>query len=384
MQQMFLRHRSLLGRPVGVPAGAIFLAVVAIGRADAQSSESRYDALWDRAAVYTGESDSLLRSVELSGRFQVDQAYVDSGDESHSETNLRRMRLGAKIQFRDDWLFHAEAEYDPQDGEPVYQRLTDAYVAWSPSDAVELTVGKHGAPFTMDGMTSSKELIAIDRSNLTNNIWFTEEYIPGVSVEGGVGRWRYHAGFYSSGSKNRGFGDSDGGEFMLGTVRYDLAEQLGADEAVLSLNLVDNDPDPNNGFTRPLENVTSVTFAFKSGAWSVRSDLSTAQGYLGQSDLQGVMVMPFYDLGDSVQLVARYTYLESDDANGVRFGRYENEIESGRGDEYREAYVGMNYYWYGHKLKLQTGLQYADMRDRAADGGAYTGWSWTTGFRISW
>jgi phosphate-selective porin OprO/OprP len=44
----------------------------------------------------------------------------------------------------------------------------------------------------------------------------------------------------------------------------------------------------------------------------------------------------------------------------------------------------MNYYLYGHKLKLQTGLQYADMRDRAADGGKYTGWSWTTGFRISW
>jgi phosphate-selective porin OprO/OprP len=378
-----MRHNTLVARLVGLPAGAILVAVV-IGRAEAQSSESRYDTLWDRANVYTGDGDSLLRNVQLSGRFQVDQAYVDSGEETHSETNLRRMRLGAKFQFRDDWLFHAEAEYDPQDGEPVYQRLTDTYVAWSPNDAVELTVGKHGAPFTMDGMTSSKELIAIDRSNLTNNIWFTEEYIPGVSAEGEVGRWRYHAGFYSSGSKNRGFGDSDGGEFLLGTVRYDFAEQLGADEAVLSLNLVDNDPDPNNGFTRPLENVTSVTFAFKSGAWNVRSDLSTARGYLGQSDLAGVMVMPFYDLNGSVQLVARYTYLESDDANGVRFGRYENEIESGRGDEYREAYLGMNYYWYGHKLKLQTGLQYVDMRDRAADGGAYTGWSWTTGFRISW
>ncbi|HLF10503.1 MAG TPA: hypothetical protein VJA26_04760 [Gammaproteobacteria bacterium] len=27
---------------------------------------------------------------------------------------------------------------------------------------------------------------------------------------------------------------------------------------------------------------------------------------------------------------------------------------------------------------------YADMDDRALDGGAYSGWSWTTGFRISW
>lgn len=379
-------HQPICIRPrlLGALGAAILLAATPAGRANAQSGESRYDELWDRARVYTGDSDSFVRSVQLSGRFQVDQAYVDSGEEKHSETNLRRMRLGAKVRFLDAWQFHAEAEYDPQDGEPVYQRLTDVYVAWSPNGAVAITVGKHGAAFTMDGMTSSKELLAIDRSNLANNIWFTEEYIPGISVEGEISRWRYNAGVFSSGGRDRGFGDSDGGEFVLGTVGYDFAERLGADEAVLSVNLIDNDPHPDNGFTRPLENVTSVAFAFESGAWGVRSDVSAARGYLGQSDLEGLMIMPFYDLSDSVQLVVRYTRVDSDDVNGVRFGRYENEITSGRGDEYREAYLGVNYYWYGHKLKLQTGLQYADMRDRALDGGAYTGWSWTTGFRISW
>jgi phosphate-selective porin OprO and OprP len=364
---------------------AAALALVApAGDSSAQSAESRYDALWRRARVYTGDDEAFLRSVQLSGRFQVDQVYVSSGEDEHTETNIRRMRLGAKMQLLDHFVFHAEAEYDPQDGEPIYRRLTDTYIAWSPSAAVELTVGKHGAPFTMDGMTSSKELIAIDRSNLTNNIWFTEEYIPGVSVAGEIDRWRYHAGIYSSGAINRGFGDSNGGEFLLGTVGYDLADHVGADKAILSLNVVDNDPDPRNGFTRPLERITSVNLDFERGRFGLRTDLSTARGYLGQSDLEGVMLMPFYDLGDSIQLVGRYTNLESDGPNGVRFGRYENEIVSGRGDEYREAYFGMNYYWYGHKLKLQTGLQYADMRDRANDGGAYTGWSWVGGFRISW
>ena len=60
------------------------------------------------------------------------------------------------------------------------------------------------------------------------------------------------------------------------------------------------------------------------------------------------------------------------------------ELVAGNGDEYNELYVGFNYYWYGHKLKLQTGLQQVDMDDVAADGGAHEGWSWTTGFRISW
>ena len=36
----------------------------------------------------------------------------------------------------------------------------------------------------------------------------------------------------------------------------------------------------------------------------------------------------------------------------------------GRGDRYQEIYLGANYYFYGHKLKLQSGAQWADMDDR--------------------
>jgi hypothetical protein len=52
------------------------------------------------------------------------------------------------------------------------------------SPRLALTFGKQAVNFTMDGSTSSKELIAIDRSNLTNNLWFTEEYLPGVGLSG--------------------------------------------------------------------------------------------------------------------------------------------------------------------------------------------------------
>ena len=94
--------------------------------------------------------------------------------------------------------------------------------------------------------------------------------------------------------------------------------------------------------------------------------------------------MPYYQFTQSTELVARYTYIKSDEVNGVRLNRYESSVEGGLGDRYGEFHLGFNYYWYGHKLKLQNGLQYVKMRDRADDGGAYEGWSWTTGFRISW
>ena len=350
----------------------------------AAEGEPAYDEIWSHAQLYSGPADAIVRGVQLSGRLQVDHAYVDSGDEEFADADLRRFRLGAKISFRNDLLLHAEADYGWESGQPVYNKLTDAYVGWNPSSAVNLRVGKHGAPFTLDGMTSSTRLTTLDRSNLANNIWFTQEYIPGVSVAGEVDEWSYHVGVYSSGESNRGFGDSNGGEFWLGTVGYDFGGWLGADKALLRLNLVDNEPDPRNGFTKPLEEIVSLTLDLDAGRWGLGTDLSSAQGYLGQSDLRGLMIMPRYDLTDAVQLVARYTYVDSDDDNGVRLARYESELVDGRGDEYREIYFGLNYYLYDHKLKLQSGLQYADMNDRAADGGAYSGWAWTTGFRISW
>jgi phosphate-selective porin OprO/OprP len=320
----------------------------------------------------------------LSGRFQVDQANVDSGDADWSDLDLRRFRFGAKLRLFESVTFHTEAEFDPQGGDLGYERLTDTYVQWSPSDALALTVGKHGVAFTMDGQTSSKQLLAIDRSNLSNNIWFTDEYISGISVSGEMSQFVYNVGVFTSGAKDRGFGDSNGGEFVLATIGRDFGSRLSANEALLRFNYVDNEPDPNNSFTRSLEKIASLNFSFERDRWGVRSDVSSARGYLGQSDLVGLMVMPFLNLSDKKQLVFRYTLLDSDDPNGVRFARYERELASGRGDDYREFYAGFNYYWYGHKLKLQTGLTYADMSDIAADGGAYTGWSWTTGFRVSW
>ena len=36
------------------------------------------------------------------------------------------------------------------------------------------------------------------------------------------------------------------------------------------------------------------------------------------------------------------------------------------------------------ELKLQNGAHYAEMRDWAAEGGAYTGWACTTALRLRW
>jgi phosphate-selective porin OprO/OprP len=345
---------------------------------DADKPASLYDRIWRAADVYRDDQNPVLQRLRFTGRFQLDYARV--AREDFEDWVIRRFRLGGEATLFRELTLHGEVDLQPQERE-VYQRLTGAYLAWSRNEHLTVTVGKHSARFTLDGSTSSTELLAIDRANLANNLWFPQEYFPGVSVSGRANGWRYALGVFSSGSATPEFGRFDGGEFVLTTLGYDFP---GKSRRTLTINYVHNEPHRNNTFTRALSDVMSLNFVLEDGRWGLRGDVSGALGYGGQSDLWGAMLMPSFKLTPALQAVARFTWVASRDPNGVRFARYENQVVSGRGDAYGEVYLGLNWYLYGHKLKLQTGAQYADMRDRAGDGGAYSGWAWTSGLRIAW
>ena len=350
----------------------------------AQGQASTYDHIWKFAEWHDDEQHPVVQSVLFTGRFQYEYAVVNDEDATHDEWNVRRMRIGLKSELFHQLTLHAEAELNPQEADPFYKRLTDFYLEWSRGAPLALRVGKQSVPFTMEGSTSSKELLTIDRSNLANNMWFTTEYLPGVSVSGEVSNWVYRAGVYSAGAANREFGRFTGSAFTLAVLGYDFAEALGVDEALLVGNYVYQNPHPDNTFTRPLRHVTSVNIKLEDGRWGVRADVSAASGYGSQSDLWGTVIMPFFDLTAKLQVAGRHTYLRSENPNGVRLARYENKLTGGRGDRYNELYLGVNYYFYGHKLKLQSGVQFGDMNDRTDDGGAYSGVAATTGLRVSW
>jgi len=265
----------------------------------------------------------------------------------------------------------------------AYEGLTDAYIAWDPDEIFELKLGKMSAPFTLDGTTSSRSLITLERNNVSNNLWFPVEYHTGVSVSGAADAWRYLAGFYSS-STTEEFGDLDGGYFVLLTLAHDFSKHLAVRESLLTLNYVYNEQHEDNVSTRDLSHVVSLHFRFDTGRWGIRSDLSGGIGYGTQSNLIGLALVPFYHLSERFQIVGRYTYLHSFGENGIRFMRYENRIDLGRGDVYNEFFMGLNWFIYGHEFKLQTGIKYTMMDDAAGDGGDYRGWGWTTGLRMSW
>jgi phosphate-selective porin OprO/OprP len=133
-----------------------------------------------------------------------------------------------------------------------------------------------------------------------------------------------------------------------------------------------------------VSHVGSLHLRFDSGTFGFRSDLSGGIGYGSQSDLIGLALVPFYHLGEHFQVVGRYTYVKSFGDNGVRFARYESRIEPERGDLYNEFFIGLNWFLYGHKFKVQTGIKYTMMDGVGPEKGEYRGWGWTTGLRMSW
>ncbi|WP_193211643.1 porin [Luteolibacter marinus] len=381
---------------------AAVLLVQAGGNAVASNEADAFSDWWggllDLATLYENKDNPVIQKFAFTGRAQFDYVLIDGhgtpvagfndDDLDYEDFNTRRLRAGFKATLFHDFTAHVEADFDP-DVDPAYQRLTDAYVGWKKSDALAIKVGKQSMGFTLDGATSSKELLTIERNNLSGNLWFTSEYAPGVSVGGTCDGWFYQVGVFSQGEADAEFGNFTSGSTWIGSVGYDFAGQLGVDEAALRFDYVYNEETPSRPelfVNRSLGQVVSLNARYHNGCYGVRADLAAGDGFLGQPDLWGFVVMPYVDLTDKLQLVARYTFVESDGNDGVRFnGRYDGAaLNSRRGDQYQEGYLGMNYYLVGNNLKLQAGLQYLSMRDRANNGGAFDGWNLTTGLRISW
>jgi phosphate-selective porin OprO/OprP len=363
----------------------------------AQDFEAQCEKIWSVATLYESESNLIIQKLSFTGRYHGD-FYTADGDvvlppggaeqsESDAGYRLRRMRAGLKASIFENITLHYEGDFD-HDENPWYDRTTDAYVGWKHSEALEMKLGKQGVAFTLEGATSSKELLTIDRSAVANNLWFTYEYAPGLSASGRIGNWVYSTGVFSQGEEDQEFGNFDAGAFYLASAGYDFASMLDSDLALLRLDYVMNEETstpPELFSNRDLSMIASLNFRYSEHNHGIMTDLVYADGYDGQSDLWGFVIMPHYSFTPCLQGVLRYSFVDSDGSNGVRIGGYESLLSLGeKGDRYQEIYAGLNYYIYGHKLKVQTGVAYSDMEDSAADGGSLHGLSWITGLRISW
>ena len=361
--------------------GCVFSGLMLSGVCFSQDANS-YDKLWSKVVLYENADNETVNKFALTGRLQGDYHTFENDMDGSSETDSqwRRLRFGFKASLFGGITLHSEANMNLNRPEPLYRNLTDTYLSWSTDSGMKIKVGKQSAPFTLHGSTSSKRLYTLERGKIARNIWFTNEYFTGASISGSRENWDYLAGIYSS-DEGPEFDEAfDYGTFGLLSVGYNFEETDQFDEALVRFDLMMQEEDPLNQ-TPEHKNAFSMVTKLKKGKLNFWGDLSFSSGYGSQSDVWGIQLMPFYDFTDKLQGVFSYTHVESEDPLDVDVTRYERDL-AGLGDEMQEYFVGINYFFYGHKLKWQNAIQYTEMDNLGAD--VYEGWGYTSGIRISW
>ena len=354
--------------------------IVAVHIGNGQNSS--YDEIWEKVVLYENEENSWISKFWLTGRLQGEYHSFenDVDGSSDDDSQWRRFRFGFKAGLFGGVTLHSEANMNLNQPEPLYRNLTDTYLSWSTGTGIKIKVGKQSAPFTLHGSTSSKKLYTLERGKIARNIWFTNEYFTGASLSGSHENWDYLAGIYSS-DEGPEFDEAfDYGTFGLFSIGYNFEESEYFDNSLLRFDLMMQEKDALNQ-TPEHKNAFSIVTKLKKGKLNFWGDLSFSNGYGSQSDVWGTQLMPFYDFTDKIQGVFSYTYVESKDALDVDVTRYERDL-AGRGDEMKEYFFGVNYFFYGHKLKWQNAIQYSEMDNLGTK--VYEGWGYTSGLRISW
>ena len=347
---------------------------------------SEYDDLWSKAVLYENKDGGIIQKFSHTGRLQADYHNFENNIEklSKDDSQWRRFRFGFKAGLVGGITLHTEANLNLNQPEPLYENLTDTYLSWSTETGIKFKVGKQSAPFTLHGSTSSKKLYTLERGKIARNIWFGNEYFTGVSLSGKRDNWDYLAGVYSS-DEGPEFDEAfDYGTFGLLSVGYNLEKSEYFEKALLRFDLMIQEEHSLNQ-TPDHKNAFSVVTKLNNGKLNFWGDLSFSNGYGSQSNVWGTQLMPFYNFTDRIQGVFSYTYVESKLAEGIRLTRYERDLFPGgreKGDEMQEFFFGVNYYFYGHKLKWQNAIQYSEMDNLETK--QYEGWGFTSGVRISW
>jgi phosphate-selective porin OprO/OprP len=391
------------------------------------SGETPWDRAWSGFTLYKNEDNQVVQEFTLKGRLQVQSIYGETNYDSFNTSDFkdagndesvwgndveaRRARLGFKSKWFQNWKLEGmiNVDTDGKDGDgstSLYKDIYDLYLSYAPSDILNASAGKSKVRFGREQEISSNEILTFERSLMSNTLFPGELTGAWVNGKGFREYWLYELGIYGS-DRVREFSSFDQGVVVLGKIGYDYSSQAGMDTAVVSLHYMHNsdpgfadirDKDYTPGTSPSFTDSIALTNDMTSGRFGLTTELLYGFGFDGfakqnganvridQSDVIALSVIPSYYIADGLQLVGRVQVAASSDPDDLRVpARYErlavkskkvNDDE--RGNTYLSAYLGLNYYIYGHKLKIMNGMEYSHM-----GGGDYKGITYMTGLRFN-
>lgn len=346
---------------------------------DKEKKESFVEKLWSLPVLYKNEENPYLQELAITGRYQGQWHYTTANKGHDSYWENRRTRLGLEAKFLRHFTLEGEFNlaWGPDSRGRLFDNVDVVSIKFAPNDDFYVIAGKQKAKITQEYATSNNRILTFERSLLVNQI--VPEKVGGLVIGNNFGDFLIEGGVYSGDLTEDWLLPEFGGGYGF-SVR---AAYHPRKDSEIRLDYFHQDGDGDNDGFESYGNIVSLNTANKWGRWGLHGDVMFASGLGETPDVYGFMLMPYFDITDKLRAVFRYHYASSEASDGLNLqSRYERAAigdgSSSDGRDYHSFYAGLNYYIYGDKLKLMTGLEYATMGGDAH----YDGWTFFSGCRL--
>ena len=326
-----------------------------------------FEEIWRAVEVYGDRADEDLPFVKFRGRFHGQAFSVDGDGASETGWENRRIRLGMDVLITEKLEFAFDFNMARESDDEVIDNFDFIALNYAINENTAVSFGKlRRNPLTREDSISSNRILTIERSLLASRFFI--DNVGGVFLVHEKDRWAFGGGLLlGSTEDDLRLPSLDGSKLFKGNI----AKQL-TPITEIRLDYLHNPGDSNNNDVEPYRNVASLNTYTRTGRWGLITDLIYADALPeARGDLYGFVILPHYMLTQQLQLVGRYTWSGSDEADGIRLlNRYERRaVPEGYelGDRHQAIYAGLNYYFFGHKLKLMTGVEYTDFDSVSGD-----------------
>lgn len=348
----------------------------------------------DLAVLYDNVNNPIIERFSLTGEFQLQWADGESNQGSYGTRNynpnsrwgdieVRRWRDGFESRWFDSINFWATLDLN-NNVNPLYKDIYEVAISYSPSEAFNLGVGKIKTRyFSQEWNTRTRELLVFENSLLVNMI--IPQQLTGVWTTGVINNWYYALALYSGDYENE-FSRFDAGAVIQASIGYDFAKDLRWDKALVKFDYQGSTSPKNSNGPAKFPDAFSLNSTWQKGKFYGYTDLLGAIGRGTQSDVFGITLTPTYFIIDNrLQFITRYQYAHGDHDGLQLQTRYEDLAPGiistkGKGDDYNAMYFGLNYYIYGHNLKLMAGTEYNNMTGGSKN---FSGWTTLLGLRLA-
>lgn len=338
------------------------------------AKRSALDRLWALPVLYSNPEGHFIQSVRLLGVYQGQFATVASRQGDWDGFENRRIRIGTLVDFLEHFEFKGVFKEEGEEKGFERSNLTDLWIAWKPSKDWCLTLGQQKPLWSYEYGMSSSKLVTVERSAFVDQ--FAPAYSMGAHLAGGIGRFSAGLGAYSGDAEIRFAGDD--GFFLTANLGCDVTDPIRYfDETKWRLDYLFNSDSEQIDSRQPYQHAIATSIAGRRGKLAAMLEGLYIVGEEGFGGAGGLVAFAKYEIiPDRLELVGRYTFSRSSGDTLRLRTRYETEVGGlgdERGDEYHAAYLGLNWYIYGHRLKVQLGAEYSRMNDTVGDGGDFDG-----------